>query len=73
MLDSNVNVSFIFFLNAAGFQDQNFGPFPIRGAEQFAQTQLSFAFVNLKPIVEGNNYRLLLVSCVLQNLLMMMK
>ena len=36
-------------------QEQNFGPFPIKANEQFAQSQLSFAFVNLKPIVEGES------------------
>ena len=32
-----------------------FGSFPIERAEVFAQTVLSFAFVNLKPIVPGNH------------------
>ena len=34
-------------------QDQKFGPFPIKANEQFAHSKTSFAFVNLKPIVEG--------------------
>eukprot|EP00879_Flechtneria_rotunda_P017985 GHRR01018849.1.p1 GENE.GHRR01018849.1~~GHRR01018849.1.p1 ORF type:complete len:204 (+),score=56.53 GHRR01018849.1:171-782(+) len=31
-----------------------FGPWPIHADEVFAETQLSFAFVNLKPIVPGH-------------------
>jgi bis(5'-adenosyl)-triphosphatase len=30
-----------------------FGPWPISADEVFAKTQLSYAFVNLKPIVPG--------------------
>ena len=32
-----------------------FGPWTIRGSEVFALTQLSYAFVNLKPVVPGEN------------------
>jgi hypothetical protein len=31
----------------------SFGPWPISAEEVFAKTQLSYAFVNLKPIVPG--------------------
>ncbi|KAI8476527.1 MAG: HIT-like domain-containing protein [Monoraphidium minutum] len=31
-----------------------FGPWPIHGSEVFARTRLSFAFVNLKPLVPGH-------------------
>lgn len=41
------------FQSAFIVQEQNFGPYPIKANEQFAQSKLSFAFVNLKPIVEG--------------------
>jgi hypothetical protein len=30
-----------------------FGPWPIAASEVFLRTQLSFAFVNLKPLVPG--------------------
>ena len=32
----------------------SFGPWPIAADEVFAKTQLSYAFVNLKPIVPGD-------------------
>ncbi|WIA15547.1 hypothetical protein OEZ85_002180 [Tetradesmus obliquus] len=35
-------------------QQYEFGPYPINANEVFAKTQLSFAFVNLKPIVPGH-------------------
>jgi hypothetical protein len=38
----------------AGVQYE-FGPYPINANEVFAKTQLSFAFVNLKPIVPGKS------------------
>lgn len=31
----------------------SFGPWPISAEEMFAKSQLSYAFVNLKPIVPG--------------------
>ena len=34
-------------------QDQQFGPHKICASETFARTKLSFAFVNLKPVVPG--------------------
>ena len=34
-------------------QDQQFGPHKICKSEIFAGTKLSFAFVNLKPVVPG--------------------
>ena len=34
-------------------QDRSFGPFTICGNEVFTETPLSFAFVNLKPVVPG--------------------
>lgn len=34
-------------------QDRSFGPYTIRGNEIFVETPLSFAFVNLKPVVPG--------------------
>ena len=34
-------------------QDNQFGPHKIRASEIFASTELSFAFVNLKPVVPG--------------------
>ena len=34
-------------------QDRSFGPYTIRGSEIFVETSLSFAFVNLKPVVPG--------------------
>eukprot|EP00197_Chlamydomonas_leiostraca_P006904 CAMPEP_0202882574 /NCGR_PEP_ID=MMETSP1391-20130828/38184_1 /ASSEMBLY_ACC=CAM_ASM_000867 /TAXON_ID=1034604 /ORGANISM="Chlamydomonas leiostraca, Strain SAG 11-49" /LENGTH=146 /DNA_ID=CAMNT_0049565457 /DNA_START=79 /DNA_END=516 /DNA_ORIENTATION=+ len=41
---------------AAGseYAARKFGPWDIRGSEVFAQTALSFAFVNLKPVVPGH-------------------
>jgi hypothetical protein len=42
----------------------SFGPFWIRESEVFAHTALSFAFVNLKPVVPGRYVRgLLLATC----------
>ena len=38
---------------AYALQDHQFGPHTIRTAEVFASTKLSFAFVNLKPVVPG--------------------
>ncbi|EIE24041.1 HIT-like protein [Coccomyxa subellipsoidea C-169] len=35
-------------------QDYSFGPHLIRRTEVFAETPLSFAFVNLKPVVPGH-------------------
>eukprot|EP00955_Chlamydomonas_euryale_P088887 364419-Chlamydomonas_euryale.AAC.3 len=35
----------------------SFGPHTIRGSEVFALTDLSFAFVNLKPVVPGDASR----------------
>jgi hypothetical protein len=40
-------------LAAAVFLQYEFGPYPINANEVFAKSQLSFAFVNLKPIVPG--------------------
>jgi diadenosine tetraphosphate (Ap4A) HIT family hydrolase len=34
--------------------DRLFGPWPIAPSEIFATSELSFAFVNLKPIVPGH-------------------
>ncbi|CAL8462430.1 g1963 [Coccomyxa elongata] len=39
---------------AAASQDYSFGPHLIRRTEVFAETPLSFAFVNLKPVVPGH-------------------
>ena len=36
-----------------GPQDQEFGPHKIHASEIFARTALSYAFVNLKPVVPG--------------------
>eukprot|EP00878_Enallax_costatus_P033750 GHUV01037303.1.p1 GENE.GHUV01037303.1~~GHUV01037303.1.p1 ORF type:complete len:113 (+),score=9.24 GHUV01037303.1:141-479(+) len=36
-------------------QQYEFGPYPISASEVFAKTQLSYAFVNLKPIVPGES------------------
>ncbi|CAL5227730.1 g10745 [Coccomyxa viridis] len=35
-------------------EDHQFGPHKIRASEIFASTELSFAFVNLKPVVPGH-------------------
>lgn len=35
-------------------QDYSFGPWPIKSSEVFATSPLSFAFVNLKPVVPGH-------------------
>lgn len=35
-------------------QAYSFGPWPIQASEVFLATPLSFAFVNLKPIVPGH-------------------
>lgn len=35
-------------------QDYSFGPWPIKSSEIFAVSPLSFAFVNLKPVVPGH-------------------
>jgi diadenosine tetraphosphate (Ap4A) HIT family hydrolase len=35
-------------------QDYSFGPWPINASEVFATSPLSFAFVNLKPVVPGH-------------------
>lgn len=35
-------------------QDYSFGPWPINSSEIFATSPLSFAFVNLKPVVSGH-------------------
>ena len=43
-------------------QDRSFGPYTIRGSEVFAETRLSFAFVNLKPVVPGAAYLRSLVT-----------
>ncbi|KAK9906489.1 hypothetical protein WJX75_002765 [Coccomyxa subellipsoidea] len=39
---------------ASGTKDYSFGPHLIRRTEIFAETPLSFAFVNLKPVVPGH-------------------
>ena len=41
----------------SAWQDHQFGPHEIRASEIFASTQLSFAFVNLKPVVPGMRTR----------------
>ena len=46
--DSRSHLSCLF-----GLQDQEFGPHKIHASEIFARTSLSFAFVNLKPVVPG--------------------
>lgn len=46
-----------------------FGPYPINANEVFARTQLSFAFVNLKPIVSGMCRQLQQCSVFLQNII----
>lgn len=43
-------------------QDRSFGPHTIRGSEIFAETPLSFAFVNLKPVVPGEMWSLAMRS-----------
>jgi len=41
-------------LSRPSFQLQyKFGPWPIAASEVFVRTELSFAFVNLKPLVPG--------------------
>ena len=35
-------------------QDRQFGKFPVDKSQTFAESQLSFAFVNLKPVVPGH-------------------
>ena len=35
-------------------QDRKFGKFPVDSSQTFAETKLSFAFVNLKPVVPGH-------------------
>ena len=35
-------------------QTRHFGPFPIDDSQSFAETKLSFAFVNIKPVVPGH-------------------
>lgn len=35
-------------------QTRKFGPFPIDDSQSFAETKLSFAFVNIKPVVPGH-------------------
>ena len=35
-------------------QTRQFGPFPIDDSQSFAETKLSFAFVNIKPVVPGH-------------------
>lgn len=35
-------------------QDYKFGPWPIHASEVFVTSPLSFAFVNLKPVVPGH-------------------
>ena len=34
-------------------QDYSFGPYTINASEVFVESELSFAFVNLKPVVPG--------------------
>jgi hypothetical protein len=41
----------------------SFGPWPISADEVFAKTQLSYAFVNLKPIVPGKQLLAMLTCC----------
>ena len=36
------------------FQDRLFGPYPVDSSQSFAETHLSFAFVNIKPVVPGH-------------------
>ena len=43
-------------------QDQQFGPHKICKSEIFAGTKLSFAFVNLKPVVPGMHPHASIVS-----------
>jgi hypothetical protein len=43
----------------------SFGPWPISPDEVFAKTQLSYAFVNLKPIVPGKQLLAMLTCCCL--------
>lgn len=35
-------------------QKRQFGPYPIEDTQAFAETKLSFAFVNIKPVVPGH-------------------
>ena len=35
-------------------QGRQFGPYPVDKSQTFAETKLSFAFVNLKPVVPGH-------------------
>jgi diadenosine tetraphosphate (Ap4A) HIT family hydrolase len=39
---------------AASFEAQVFGPWPVAADELFVATPLSYAFVNLKPVVPGH-------------------
>ncbi len=43
-------------------QDYTFGPHLIRRTEVFAETPLSFAFVNLKPVVPGRWLRAVIMT-----------
>lgn len=35
-------------------QDRSFGPWTVHGSEVFCESDLSYAFVNLKPVVPGH-------------------
>lgn len=35
-------------------QDRQFGPYNVDSSQSFAETKLSFAFVNIKPVVPGH-------------------
>ena len=35
-------------------QDRHFGPYNVDSSQSFAETKLSFAFVNIKPVVTGH-------------------
>lgn len=41
-------------MSAIQAQDRQFGPYPVDKSQTFAETKLSFAFVNLKPVVPGH-------------------
>ncbi|KAL6781832.1 hypothetical protein ACKKBF_B09605 [Auxenochlorella protothecoides x Auxenochlorella symbiontica] len=41
-------------MSTSNFKDHKFGPWTVHASEIFATSSLSFAFVNLKPIVRGH-------------------
>jgi hypothetical protein len=54
MLPTCMHMCYSMFKSSAAMQqDRSFGPHTIHGSEIFVETPLSFAFVNLKPVVPG--------------------